>query len=224
MHQHRSAIIVIGGGSLNAPSVARALAAAGDTRLIIAADSGLDAAYAVGLEPTIVVGDLDSVSDAALARARGVGAEIITFSVDKDHTDTDLALQVAVQRAVTSIWVLGGVGHDRLDHLLATLGVLGGAHLADCDSVRASVGGAEVVVIHGPAQRSIAVTPGATVSLLALHGDCHGVAVAGARWPLNNETLLAGASRGVSNIAESATLDVSVERGVLSVVIPESSK
>ena len=60
--------------------------------ICIAADSGLAHIYALGRVPTIVVGDLDSVDDADLARARREGTRIDRYPADKDATDLELAL------------------------------------------------------------------------------------------------------------------------------------
>ena len=54
---------------------------------VIAADSGLDHARAHDIKVDLVVGDLDSVSDAAIAAAIADGVSIETYPRDKDATD-----------------------------------------------------------------------------------------------------------------------------------------
>ncbi len=59
--------------------------------LVIAADSGLDHAQAVGWPVDYVVGDLDSVGPAALAAAEQQGATVERHPIAKDQTDLGLA-------------------------------------------------------------------------------------------------------------------------------------
>ena len=62
--------------------------------------------------------------------------------------------------------------------------------------------------------------PGELLTLLALHGPAEGVTTDGLAYPLRDETLEPGSSRGVSNVFDRATARVTVERGVLLAVRP----
>ena len=88
MNEH---IVIITGAAPISPEVVARIPA---DALLIAVDGGLDHALAVGLEPTRVVGDLDSVTDAGLTWAAR-NASIERHPTDKDRTDTELALAVA---------------------------------------------------------------------------------------------------------------------------------
>ena len=81
-------VVVIGGGPLSS----RALSEVTPDATIIAADSGLDHAVAAGLRPTMLVGDLDSISAHGKMWAYAHELEIEEHDVDKDSTDTELAL------------------------------------------------------------------------------------------------------------------------------------
>jgi thiamine pyrophosphokinase len=109
------ALIFIGG---EAPPRERILPFLTDQPLIIAADSGLEVAQLYDIQPDLVIGDMDSVSDQALTLATLRGrSEIKRFPVDKDYTDTELALRYAWERDVAQTILIGG-GGGRLDHLL----------------------------------------------------------------------------------------------------------
>jgi thiamine pyrophosphokinase len=58
-------------------------------------------------------------------------------------------------------------------------------------------------------------------SLLALHGICTGVNVRGARWPLDDAVLEPAETRGISNQSIGAPVLISIETGVLTVIVPE---
>ena len=114
-HNSQRPAVVVAGGDPIAPADVDALPA---DALVIAADSGLDAATDNGIPVDLVVGDLDSASPQAIARARRAGVPISQHPIDKDATDLELALAAAVRSGAVEILVLGGFG-GRLDHLLA---------------------------------------------------------------------------------------------------------
>lgn len=70
--------------------------------------------------PDAIVGDFDSVSAEEFARISKAVQHIEQFRSEKDETDTDLALEKALQYAPTEVWVTGVTG-GRLDHYEAVL-------------------------------------------------------------------------------------------------------
>lgn len=216
------AVVVIGGGVLSA----RAVDAVRNDAVIIAADSGLDHAVAAGLRPTVLVGDLDSISASGHMWAYAHGAEIHEHPADKDATDTEIAIARALQvPELRQLLVIGGVeegGERRLDHLLGTILSLGHAGLAGLGSVRAVLGGTELLVLHAGRRTALDLEAGQPFSLLALHGPCSGITVTGARWQLVDAALTGTEARGVSNEVTERT-EVQVAAGVLTVVMPWGS-
>ena len=211
----RTAIIVTGG----APVMPAAVAMMPADVIVIAADSGLDHALQAGLRPDLVVGDLDSVSPSGLLWAREHGIPIEVHPSDKDMTDTQIALSAAQRLGVDAILLLAGNG-DRLDHSMSAITALGHASLAWCEHVSAHWGRALVTVIRGPSTARHQCEPGATFSLLALHGECAGIELHGARWPLADATIEPGSSLGVSNVALGPSIDLSIRSGVVTLIFP----
>jgi len=209
--------VVLAGGELPPRRVLDAITA-GDGLLVIAADSGLDHALALGLPVDVVVGDLDSVSADALATARVAGVEIETHPVDKDATDLELALHAARDRGARRVTVVGG-GGGRHDHLLANALVLAAVELADLD-LDALVGTARITVVRHEA--TVEGRPGSLCSLLPVGGVAHGVHTHGLRFPLRGEDLLPGSTRGVSNELLGDAATVTLADGVLLVVQPHA--
>jgi thiamine pyrophosphokinase len=210
----RAAVVFIGGDPPD-PRVVDRLPA---ERFVIAADSGLDHAFALGVTVDLVVGDLDSVSGDALARAEALEIPIERHRPDKDATDTELALDAAVDRGAEHIVVVSAVG-DRLDHSLGALLALARPSLGG-RLVEAWWGRAHVTAIQGPTQHSIDAPADTLVSLLPLHGAACGITTTGLRYPLRAETLPAGSSRGVSNEVNDPPASVELDRGCLLVVLP----
>src|SRR4051812_26143838 len=213
-------VVTIGGGELSP----QALDLVADEATIIAADSGLDHAVRLGLSPTALVGDLDSISANGRMWAYAHDVAIRQLPRDKDATDTELALaQAAAVEGATDLVLLDGAG-DRLDHTLGALIALGAPALAALSSVRALLGETRVHVLHPGRSCSLdAETAETTFSVFALHGSCRGVDVRDARWPLRHADLGPGSALGVSNLT-SAVRDratrIAVAEGVLTVVIP----
>jgi thiamine pyrophosphokinase len=207
-------VVVIGGGGLSAEAVASVR-----PDVVIAADSGMDHALAAGMEPSILVGDMDSISAAGRMWAYAHQVAIDESPSEKDLTDTELAIETALGiDGITHLTVLGGRG-DRLDHLQGTLLALGSPLLARLDEVRAWIGDTAIAVVHGGHEMPLALDAGRTFSVLALHGSANGVTVTGAKWELTAATLLPTEARGVSNEAKENTM-VTVESGVVTVVVP----
>jgi len=213
--------VVLAGGDLPAAEalagVLTELLADGAT-LVVAADSGLDHALALGLNVDVVVGDLDSASAEGQAAARAAGSEFETHPTDKDATDLELALRSARDRGARRVTVLGG-GGGRHDHLLANALVLASAELVDLD-LDALVGTARITVIR--TRGELHGRPGALCSLLPVGGVAHGVRTDGLRFPLHGEDLLPGSTRGISNELLGTTATVTVADGVLLAVQPHA--
>ncbi len=183
---------------------------------VIAADSGIDHAQALGLAIDLAIGDFDSVSPEGLAQAAADGATIERHPVAKDATDLELALDAALAMGPARIHVLGGHG-GRLDHLLANASLLAAPGYAAVE-VTAQMGPARVTVVRG--HRDLAGSAGDVVSLLAVHGRADGVTTTGLLYPLDGEALLPGSSRGVSNELTADVATVFVTRGVLIAIQP----
>jgi thiamine pyrophosphokinase len=213
----RPVAVVVGGGG--PPAVARAdLGDLGDAPLVVAADSGLVHARALGLAVAQVVGDMDSVEPEALAAAADEGTAIDRHPVAKDATDLDLALDAAFAADPARVVVVTGTG-DRADHALAVITSVS-APARPAVPAEAWIGPAHVWVVRPGREARIAGRPGDLVSLLPLHGPARGVTTTGLLYPLAGEDLPAGSSRGVSNQWVRPVATVVVEDGVLVAVAP----
>jgi len=179
--------------------------------LVIAADSGLDHAAALGIDVDLLVGDLDSVSPGGLAAARRSGTSIEEHPTDKDATDLELSLAAAVRHGAARIVVVGG-GGGRLDHLLANAMLLASPGWADLD-VEWLVDSAHVLAIRTEA--TIHGAPGDILTLLAVGEPADGVTTEGLSYELSDDVLLASSTRGVSNVFTSDRARVQLRNGVL---------
>jgi len=210
-------IVVVLGGLPPSPSVAAALPR---HDLVIAADSGLHGARALGLKIDAVIGDMDSVDPTILNDAQNSGVAIERSPRDKDATDTELALLYAVARGATRIIVVTG-GGGRLDHQLGVLNVL--LHPAlSAARVEMFWDTAHVIALRGDASATITGRIGEEVGLLAMGGAATGITTSGLRWALDGETIASHSTRGVSNQLAAAQATVSLQTGNLFIIQPNA--
>ena len=215
--QARVVIVLTGGEPVDA-AIAPVLPAGAH---VVAADSGLDQAVRLGLRVDLAVGDFDSVSPQTLALAVAGGARVDRHPVAKDHTDLELGLLAARSLGAEHVVVVGGHG-GRLDHLLANALVLAGPALAGV-AVEAWMGPARLYVARPNRPVVLEGWAGELVTLLALGGPARRVQTDGLRYPLADEDLHPGSTRGVSNEMLGAVAEVTLGEGVLLVIRPTAS-
>lgn len=213
MEAGRATVIVFTGGDPVRPSTRHLLPA---DAIVIAADSGIDAALACGRHVDLAVGDFDSVPADRLAEVEATGTRVERHPAAKDFTDFELALDAALALDPARVVVVGGYG-GRLDHFLANALVLASARF-ERTAVEALMGPARVTVVRDRA--ALHGTPGELVTLLPVHGPATGVRTGGLLYALDGEDLLAGSTRGVSNELAEPDAWVSVETGTLLAVQP----
>ena len=86
--------------------------------LVIAADAGYKNAKLMGAHINILIGDFDSLSDIP-----DDVDEVFRLPAEKDVTDTQFAVDMAVERGAGEIVIVGSTS-GRLDHTLSTLAIL----------------------------------------------------------------------------------------------------
>ena len=85
---------------------------------IIAADGGWLACRKTGITPDLLLGDFDSLS------TRPDFPNILRVPVEKDDTDTMLAVKTGLERGETEFHIYGGMGGRRTDHTIANFQAL----------------------------------------------------------------------------------------------------
>lgn len=187
-----------------------------DADLIIAADGGAGWLDAVGVAPHRLVGDLDSADPALVDQLESAGLSLERHPADKDASDLELSLLAATRAGADQIVVLGALG-GALDHLLANVLLLG-SDAARNREIRLVHGSTTARLLAGPARAELLGPPGSRVSLLAIGPAAEGVTTQGLRWPLVDDRLEAGSSRGLANVVVAVPAGVSLAAGRLLVI------
>ena len=180
--------------------------------LVVAADGGARHAAPLGLPLHQVVGDFDSLCAEDTDELEAAGVIIARFPTNKDATDTELALLAALDAGATEITLLCSWG-GRSDHAIGTLALL--AHprcgaatvvLLDEQTRTQLVRSGAELTLRGAVGRIISITPWG--------GDAI-VSATGVRWTLDSADLIAGSTRGISNVATATESIITVHDGAV---------
>lgn len=115
--------VIISGGNINSDFALDFLKEKKDAG-IIAADKGYGFCRKHGIHPGHLVGDFDSLPGGAAGEWEAEkGMEVHRLKPEKDDSDTQSAVNLAISLGAERIWILGGTG-TRLDHVMANLELL----------------------------------------------------------------------------------------------------
>jgi thiamine pyrophosphokinase len=205
--------VIVANGEIEESARLREIWQNADLRL--AADGGAGKARArLGLPPQIVIGDLDSLDAVTRAWCEDAGAEFVTHLREKNETDLELALALALQRGATEITVLGALG-GRLDQELANVFLLTKSASA---RVVTKMSGANFDAWVATARTRVHGRVGEIVSLIPLTARVEGISTEGLKYPLHDETLYQNAARGISNELIRERAEIAFTRGLLLIV------
>lgn len=183
--------ILLGGDLVATPRLSRQLEGA----RVIAADSGMRHADALGLKPELWTGDFDSVEEGLRAFHADVPMEI--FPPEKDQTDGEIAVQAALARGARELVLVGAFGGERADH----------AYLHLAAALRLEETGISCLLSSG-VQEAKPLTPGRSASFdyddgtpfsVLAFSDLSGLTLSGAKWPLEDHFVPFGSSLTLSN-------------------------
>lgn len=190
-------IVIITGGCINDSFVLEFLAK-NKIDLTIAGDSGMEFFYRNKLQPDIIVGDFDSAKSEIVSFYRKKESiQIISFRPEKDETDTELALKVALEKKPKEIFVLGATG-SRIDHMLGNIYLLQKALKKGVSCCIVDEHN-RISLLKEKKMISANEQFGKYVSLLPLGDQVKGVTLKGFKYPLYEHTLTNDTSLGVSN-------------------------
>ncbi|WP_112312231.1 thiamine diphosphokinase [Pseudogemmobacter bohemicus] len=199
-------ITLVGGGPASARDLALALRLA---PVAVAADGGADRLIAAGITPTAVIGDLDSISSAALAR---VPSERLHRIAEQDSTDFDKAL-----RALTAPVILGlGFTGARMDHGLAVLNSL----VRHAEKPCLVLGPKDVAFALPAGETRLRLGPGDRVSLFPF-ARVTGTSL-GLEWPLDGHVFAPDGFIATSNRASAADVVLRVDQPGMVAILPRN--
>ena len=183
--------------------------------LVIAADSGYDNAKKLGFAERcdFIVGDFDSTKEKAFCSR----AKIVRVPAEKDETDTQLAINIAIENGVDELYIIGGLS-GRLDHTLSNIYLLEslakvGIYATICD------GHNRVRYLKERSSLLVVKDEYKYFGLIPLEKESKGVSIDGAKYPLKNAKLERNdPSFAISNEVTENFAMVSTKKGGLLVI------
>ena len=179
---------------------------------IFGVDGGTEFLYKLFFIPTHIIGDLDSIKSGTKKRAKRDGAKILSFSVDKDKTDLELALETTKDLNVESITIIGGEGKE-LDHLFSNFLKLSSFKQHGTIKWITKV---ENIIFN--TQMVFEVEKNKVFSILPL-SDLDSLTIKGSKWDILNEDIPYGSSRTLRNITLSNEIEVHCKNGNFCLII-----
>lgn len=201
--------IIIGAGDLTMGELA-----VEDEDYVIAVDGGLGYCGILAVEPDLIIGDFDSVSEQEKLAVQSLKEEIperiIELPVEKNETDMLAALKHGLERGYRDFRIYAGTG-GRFDHTLANIQCL--LYLKNHGATGYLVDGTGMILVLQNEAVHFNKNLEGYLSLFSLGREARGVTIQGMKYPLNNYTVTNDFPIGISNefIGEEAC--ISVEEG-----------
>ena len=185
--------------------------------LVIAVDKGLEALYNLNIIPNHIVGDLDSIKQKILEHYKKIShIEIHKYNSEKDYSDTDIALKLAIDLHVSKITIIGATG-TRIDHILANIHILTYALDAKIPCYIVDPNN-KIYLTNNSVLLNKTEIYGKYISLIPLTSSVEGLTLKGFKYPLDNYCLTVGKSLGVSNEIIENTATINLKSGTLIVI------
>ncbi len=178
---------------------------------LIGVDGGNNHIYRMGLVPDLIVGDLDSIHRQARYDFESKDIPFLTYPSQKDQSDLQIALEHAASMTPKEIVLLGALG-NRFDHAFGNVVLMTSLEeqgipvvlMDETHFIRIITRSLEIKQAVGDALSLFSLTPRAS-----------GITTQGLYYPLNDETLFFGDTRGLSNEIMDPDAKVTLKEGRL---------
>lgn len=184
--------------------------------IIICADGGLKALEKHNISPDICVGDFDSLGYIP------ENEKTIIFNKEKDETDTFLAYLEGKKLGFSRFVVFGGIGGKREEHTLANIQLL--SYMAKRGERGILIGENTLITAISDTKIEFPETNGGYISVFCFGDNAEGVNIKGLKYECTDASLKNDFPLGVSNEFIGKKAEISVKKGVLTILWHDSSK
>ena len=179
-----------------------------------AVDKGIEICRELKIFPELLLGDFDSSNSSAVEWAKKNNVPVERHPVDKDLTDTQLALLRASEIDKNFFAIITGIFGGRADHLYSTIYSCTSAKIKNC------LADDKEIIFFLRDGESVNVNffeKPVAVSLLPISEICEGVTLKNVHWELDNAVLKKDFPNAVSNRIESNKIKASISKGTLAI-------
>jgi thiamine pyrophosphokinase len=177
---------------------------------LICADGGANSALKMGLDPDVIIGDLDSISAKALNKFKSV-SRVVQLKRQND-TDVEKCLKFAINKGYDEALLVGATG-NRLDHTFCNLGIV----LKFSPQIKISLIAENSFLRPYKGSVELKTFPGETISLYGISPKTK-ITSKGLKYELINAALPFGIRESTSNIAKKNLVKLKISNGVVFVI------
>lgn len=179
--------------------------------LLIAVNGGTKNCYKLGITPDLIMGDVDSLPKKILNFYKKKEVRILSFPVEKDKTDTELAIEMALEFQPKEIYLFCMLG-KRIDHMLCNIFIM---EKIIRKSIKAIILNNETRMELINKNTRIDGKIGSIVSFISLSKKSDGISLKGFKYNLINGSLLRSQSMGISNIIKTNNAKIYIKKGLI---------
>ena len=176
--------------------------------IVIAADSGIINTQKFNIKPDYIIGDFDSLGYTPS------DSNTIIHPIEKDDTDTMLAVKLGLEKGYKNFRIFGGIG-GRLDHTYANIQTA--SYVSENGGNAIFYGSNENLTVLKNNQITFDKENKGNISIFALE-ESKNVNIKGTYYELNNGNLSINFPLGTSNKFNNQETVISVDNGKLLVI------
>jgi len=206
-------VLIVGNGNSNSKSFYEKLSKEAD--FIIGVDGGAGKLIKYDIRPDIAIGDFDSIRRKEFLLLKDRRVNILQFPKDKDYSDAELAVRFALKNSFDE-FILSGMLGKRVDHMLFNVSLL---HFLIKKEKDAKIIEESEEIYITRSRKKININRGETVSLYPITDIVTNVTTIGLKYPLKGQSILKGKTLTLSNIAVSCTIQITVGKGTLLIIV-----
>ena len=199
-------LISIGGGSTS-----NVLDIENNFDEIIAVDSGIDHLFELSLNPSTLIGDLDSISKSSLDKVKEKGIKIVSFNTKKDQTDFELAIDYLQEPDKSQIFIIGGESGE-IDHLISIFLLIPSKSFYE--QITWLYGDKKIIFRE---KLNLNIKKSTKFSLIPL-SDLSNLSIDGAEWNLENKNIKFGQSLTLRNVAVKDEIYIHSDKGIFAFI------
>ena len=197
--------------SIGGNSTSNVLSIESNFEEIIAVDSGVEHLFKLSLDPTTLIGDLDSISKKSLDEVTKNGVKILAFDSKKDQTDFELALNYLEEAEKSKVYIIGGESGE-IDHLISIFLLIPSKSFSE-----------NIIWLYGDKRiifrqkLELNIKKLTKFSIIPL-SDLTNLSIDGAKWNLDNKNIQFGETLTLRNVTNEEQLNIRCDKGIFALI------
>ena len=197
--------------SIGGNSTSNVLSIESNFEEIIAVDSGIEHLQNLSLDPTTLIGDLDSISKKSLDEVKKNGVKILAFNSKKDQTDFELALNYLDEAEKSKVYIIGGESGE-IDHLISIFLLIPSKSFSE-----------NIIWLYGDKRiifrqkLELNIKKLTKFSIIPL-SDLTNLSIDGAEWNLDNKNIQFGETLTLRNVTNEEQLNIRCDKGIFAFI------